>query len=168
MWEMLLAVNWVHPASLVWKNGHIQLMSVCKMSCTHEGDEGLVKGNKELVSRKAEANSFEGRNVKVQGFHQWNFSPISYQLVLNQFSLMLSLRTFGMKSSSVPAKLLDDTELGVVFNMTWRYYKYKVGSTCLAERLGWPQVLEKQKQWGGILVPSVRYYLFKMNKSFHC
>lgn len=92
------------------------------MSCTHEGDEGLVKGNKELVSRKAAANSFEGRNVKVQGFHLWNFSPIFYQLVLNQFSLMLSLRTFGMKSSSVSTKLLDYTELGVVFNKTWRYY----------------------------------------------
>ncbi|KAF4788525.1 hypothetical protein TURU_158906 [Turdus rufiventris] len=51
--------------------------------------------------------------------------PKTFKLVLNQFSLMLSLRTFGMKSSSVPAKLLDDTELGVVFNMTWRYYKYK-------------------------------------------
>ena len=69
MWEMLLAVNWVHLASLVWKDGHVELMSVCKMSCTHEGDEGLVKGNKELVSRKATANSFERRSVKVQGFH---------------------------------------------------------------------------------------------------
>lgn len=121
MWEMLFAAYSVHPASLVWKNGHVQLMSVCKMSCTHEGDEGLVKGNKELVSRKAAANRFEGRNVKVQGFHQWNFSPISYQLVLNQFSLMLSLRTFGRKTSNVPTKLLDDTELGVVFNKAWRY-----------------------------------------------
>lgn len=69
IWEMLLVVNWVHLASLVWKDGHVELMSVCKMSCTHERDEGLVKGNKELVSRKATANSFERRNVKVQGFH---------------------------------------------------------------------------------------------------
>lgn len=69
MWETLLTVNWVHLASLVWKDGHVELMSVCKMSCTHEGDEGLDKGNKELVSRKATANSSERRNVKVQGFH---------------------------------------------------------------------------------------------------
>lgn len=69
MWEILLAADWVYLASLVWKDGHVELMSVCKISCTHEGDEGLVKGNKELVSRKATANSFERRNVKVQGFH---------------------------------------------------------------------------------------------------
>lgn len=69
MWKMLLAANWVYLASLVWKDGHVKLMSVCKISCTHEGDEGLVKGNKELVRRKAAANSFERRNVKVQGFH---------------------------------------------------------------------------------------------------
>lgn len=43
-------------------------MSICKISYTREGDEGLVKGNKELVSRKARTNSFEKRNVKVQGF----------------------------------------------------------------------------------------------------